>query len=248
MNNDIDEFNNIIKTASISNIDQVYIYNQENIDFRTVKIIGTQKRNYIIIDKGAILKNSIIDFRSENAIVYIKSDGVRANFLLGYGSCIYIDESTSFTNTANILAAEGHDIYIGKDCMFAENINITNSDGHPIFDNSGMRINGGGDIIIGNHVWVGRNTDILKNTVLDSGCIIGSRSVVTKSIPYASIAVGAPAQIKKRDVLFSKETTVRHERLFFNEDKAYHPKKLINNEKSFLTYIKDFIYKNNGIF
>ncbi|WP_313824952.1 hypothetical protein [Leclercia sp.] len=248
MNNDIDEFNNIIKTASISNIDQLYIYNQENIDFRTVKITGTQKRNYIIIDKGAILKNSIIDFRSENAIVYIKSDGVRANFLLGYGSCIYIDESTSFTNTANILAAEGHDIYIGKDCMFAENINITNSDGHPIFDNSGMRINGGGDIIIGNHVWVGRNTDILKNTILDSGCIIGSRSVVTKSIPYASIAVGAPAQIKKRDVLFSKETTVRHEKLFFNEDKAYHPKKLMNNEKSFLIYIKDIIYKNNGIF
>ncbi|MBD1405735.1 acyltransferase [Leclercia adecarboxylata] len=248
MNNDIAEFNNKIKTASISQLDQVFIYNQENIDFRTVKILGTQKRNYIIVEQGIILKNSIIDFRSENSIVYIKSDGVRANFLLGYGSCIYIDESTSFTNTANILASEGYDIYIGKDCMFAENINITNSDGHPIFDNSGMRVNEGGDIIIGNHVWIGRNTDILKNTTLDSGCIIGSRSVVTKNIPYASIAVGAPAQIKKRDVLFSKETTVRHEHVLFNEVKAYYPRKLMNNEKIFLLYIKDFIYKNNGIF
>lgn len=242
----IKSFNETISASTVKALDNVIIYNYHNIDESTVKIIGTNKFNCIIIAPNVTLKNSIIDFRSENSIVYVKSSGIRANFMLGFGSCVYIDELTTFTNTANILGAEGNDIYIGKDCMFAEHVNITNSDGHPIYDYNGKRLNEGGDIIIGNHVWIGRNSDILKNVIIQSGSIVGSRSVVTKSIPYASIAAGAPAQIKKENIVFSKETTVRQATTSYNEERSYHPERLAGNEKEFLSFIKRSICKKNS--
>lgn len=247
MNDNIHRFNQTISEAVVSNISDVFVYHFDNIDFKTVKFIGGNKFNCVIVDRDIALKNTIIDFRAENSIVYLKSGAVRCNLLLGYGSLVFIDSDTSFTNAGNIIAAEGFDVFIGKDCMFAENVTISNTDGHPIWSSEGNRINEGGDIIIGEHVWIGRNSDILKGVTLDSGCIIGSRSVVTKDVPYASIAVGSPAKVKMNDICFSKETTVRRQKLKFDSKSSYFPKKLKNNEKDFMSLMKNYIYKLNGI-
>lgn len=50
---------------------------------------------------------------------------------------------------------------------------------------------------IGNDVWIGANTVILKGITIGNGAIIGAGSVVTKSIPPYAIAVGNPAKILK---------------------------------------------------
>jgi acetyltransferase-like isoleucine patch superfamily enzyme len=53
-------------------------------------------------------------------------------------------------------------------------------------------------VIIKNNVWVGGNSTILPGVIIEEGCIIGAGSVVTKSIPPYSIAVGNPAVVIKR--------------------------------------------------
>ena len=54
------------------------------------------------------------------------------------------------------------------------------------------------DVKICNNVWIGEYVSILPGVTLGEGCIIGSMSVVTNSIPPYTIAVGAPAKpIKK---------------------------------------------------
>ncbi|MCI1268636.1 MAG: acetyltransferase [Ruminococcus sp.] len=50
---------------------------------------------------------------------------------------------------------------------------------------------------IGNNVWIGENVVILAGSVIGDGCIIGANSVVNSNIPCNSLAVGAPARIKK---------------------------------------------------
>ena len=50
---------------------------------------------------------------------------------------------------------------------------------------------------IGNDVWVGANSVILKGIKVSHGAIIGAGSVVTKNIPPYSIAVGNPAKVIK---------------------------------------------------
>lgn len=50
---------------------------------------------------------------------------------------------------------------------------------------------------IGNDVWIGANSVILKGVKIGNGVIIGAGAVVTKDIPPYAIAVGNPAKIIK---------------------------------------------------
>lgn len=50
---------------------------------------------------------------------------------------------------------------------------------------------------IGNDVWVGANSVVLKGRTIGDGAIVGAGSVVTRDIPPYAIAVGNPAKIVK---------------------------------------------------
>ena len=52
-----------------------------------------------------------------------------------------------------------------------------------------------GKIKIGNNVWLGRNVTILKGVTIGDDVIIGAGSIVNKSIPSNSVAVGSPAKV-----------------------------------------------------
>ena len=52
-------------------------------------------------------------------------------------------------------------------------------------------------IKIGNNVWIGESVIIMPGVEIGEGCVIGAHSVVTKSIPKYSIAVGSPAKVIK---------------------------------------------------
>lgn len=56
-----------------------------------------------------------------------------------------------------------------------------------------------GDIVIGNDVWIGRESVIMPGVKVGDGSIIGAYSVVTNDIPPYSVVGGNPAKfIKKR--------------------------------------------------
>ncbi len=56
-----------------------------------------------------------------------------------------------------------------------------------------------GDTIIGNDVWIGRESIIMPGVKIGNGCIIAAYSVVTKDIEPYSVVGGNPAKfIKKR--------------------------------------------------
>lgn len=54
-----------------------------------------------------------------------------------------------------------------------------------------------GNIVIGDDVWIGANVTILPNVTIGKCSVIGAGSVVAKSIPPFSIAVGVPAKVSK---------------------------------------------------
>lgn len=53
------------------------------------------------------------------------------------------------------------------------------------------------DLIIGNDVWIGCNSTILRGVEIGDGAIVGANSVVTKDVPPYAIVVGCPANIIK---------------------------------------------------
>ncbi|KAG6024055.1 hypothetical protein E4U41_001872 [Claviceps citrina] len=50
---------------------------------------------------------------------------------------------------------------------------------------------------IGDDCWIGGNTTIMPGVKIGKGCTVGSGSVVTRSIPDFSVAVGTPARVIK---------------------------------------------------
>jgi acetyltransferase-like isoleucine patch superfamily enzyme len=61
------------------------------------------------------------------------------------------------------------------------------------------------DVIIEDNVWIGDGVCILPGVTIGFGTIIGANSVVSKSIPSLSIAVGIPAKVIKIFNINSKE-------------------------------------------
>lgn len=55
-----------------------------------------------------------------------------------------------------------------------------------------------GPIIIERNSWIGDGVVILGNVTIGEGSIVGANSVVTKSIPPLSVAVGSPAKVIKK--------------------------------------------------
>lgn len=132
---------------------------------------------------------------------------------------IKIDRNCSFVSTVISCADNGSLVDIGEDCMFSNGVTIMPSDFHSIIDiNTNKRINYAQDINIGRKVWVGMEAMILKGGGVGDNSIIGAKSVVVSYIDPYSIAVGVPAKIVKKDVVWERERRPREFRQPLNDD------------------------------
>jgi acetyltransferase-like isoleucine patch superfamily enzyme len=58
-------------------------------------------------------------------------------------------------------------------------------------------------VAIGRNSWLGQNAVVLPGVTIGEHCVIGANSVVNRSIPDFSIAVGTPARVVKT---FNRQT------------------------------------------
>lgn len=105
------------------------------------------------------------------------------------------------TSTESLQIAAHSTITIEDDVMFASNIHI--NDGFHGFKNANepfkyQPIFHISPILIREGCWIGQNAVILPGVTIGEYSIIGANSVVNKSIPPRSIAVGSPARVIKR--------------------------------------------------
>lgn len=117
------------------------------------------------------------------------------------GGLIKIGNNVSIGNNTMIYASEDGGIEIGDDTIIAAQCYIIDM-------NHGMKKgqlirnqeNIAQKVVIENDVWIGANVTVLKGSHIESGTVIGAKSLVNNRIPENSIAIGIPARsIKMRE-------------------------------------------------
>lgn len=153
------------------------------------------------IKQGAKLlyKKILYGYKSDSKsyIKFLKKQGIK------------IGENVTFyePNTNYIDYQKGFLIEIGDNVEITRGVIIITHDySWALFKkNTGEIIGSRGKVKIGNNVFIGINTIIMKNVTIGNNVVIGANSVVTKDIPDNTVVCGNPAKIiKKYDEFYEK--------------------------------------------
>lgn len=121
---------------------------------------------------------------------------------VGPGSVLHIEGDfsigrSSLTADAKIICEESIDI--GDGCAISWGVTILDSDRHTHYQN-GEKNQSTAPVDIGDNVWIGHNSSIMKGVTINDGAIIASNSVVTEDVPAKTLAAGVPARPIAEDV------------------------------------------------
>jgi acetyltransferase-like isoleucine patch superfamily enzyme len=105
---------------------------------------------------------------------------------VGEGCCLWAGDSTGR-------------IVLGDHVLLAPDVFVTASNyrtapGTPVMYQDKREA----DVIIGSDVWLGARVIVLPGVTIGDGVVVGAGSVVTRSLPAGSIAVGVPAKVVGR--------------------------------------------------
>jgi acetyltransferase-like isoleucine patch superfamily enzyme len=84
---------------------------------------------------------------------------------------------------------------IGARCMISWNCSIFDSIGHRMWLQSQDEAEIEAPITIGDDVWIGPYSIIMKGVTIGDNCIIGAGSVIRRDVPPNSLAYGNPARV-----------------------------------------------------
>lgn len=121
-----------------------------------------------------------------------------ANLTIGGGFC-----TSALTN----IICQGT-ISIGHNFLSSWNTYIMDTDLHGIIDlETGKTGNYVKPISIGNDVWIGMNSSILKGSTIPNGCIVAASSVVSRQFKITNtIIAGNPAVVVKNNIIIDNNT------------------------------------------
>lgn len=161
-------------------------------------------------------RNSVIKFNGNEASATIKPSKTQFNSVCmnieAYGE-IFIDEGAMFTSPNVLLIANNNTrenpskIIIGKNVLIAREVIIRTSDGHSLFNlGEDLPYNAPQDVIIGDNVWIGLRSVILKGSIIPNNSVIGACSLInSKFFEENTIIAGHPAKVIKQNIAWKKD-------------------------------------------
>lgn len=164
-------------------------------------IVLRHPRKVFIGNNVTIDSNCVLDAKGDDNEGIFISNGVfigRNSILSCKNGNIYLKEYVNIGFNCEIMSASS--VTVGEKTLIAAYSYIIGGDHeYSIIDKAVLdqeRTSKG--VELGDAVWLGAGVKVLDGVKIGRNSIIGAGAVVTKDIPENSIAVGNPAQIKKK--------------------------------------------------
>lgn len=163
----------------------------KNLNLYGLPVIAKTGRAKITIGSNCHIKSS---FLSNLVGLYQRS------IIVAKGSGKIVIGDRVGMSGVTIYAQKG--ITIGDKCIIGGNVKIIDNDFHPVdpqvryetpVDNYGIK-----PITIGNNVFIGCNSIILKGVHIGDNAVVGAGSVVCSDVPEGVLVAGNPAVVKKQ--------------------------------------------------
>jgi len=148
-------------------------------------------KELVVIDRNVVLAKRGTDSQlltgrgvriSRNCVLVVGEQG-----RLELGTRVIIGPNT------RIMAATS--VTIGARCMISWNCSIFDSIGHRMWMEGQDEAEIEAPISIGDDVWIGPYSIIMKGVTIGSNSIIGAGSVVRRNVPSGSLVFGNPARV-----------------------------------------------------
>ena len=134
---------------------------------------------------------------------------------ISIGDEVYIGPRAMFLCTES-------QIIIGNKVLFGPHVTIIGGDhrvtdvGRFIYDVHDKHPEDDQDVHIGDDVWIGTNTTLLKGVHVGRGAVVAAGALVVKDVPPYAIVGGVPAKVMK--YRFTPDQIRAHERQLYREE------------------------------
>ncbi|MDR0682124.1 MAG: acyltransferase [Dysgonamonadaceae bacterium] len=161
------------------------------------------KRSKLILHANVLL--NINKYTRSHAECYLRlRDGaemiVTGNVNMYYGATIEVHVNGNLTigqchiNTGAVIIC-AYKMKIGSGVLIARLVHIMDSDTHHVFDEDGNKTNIPKEVIIGDNVWLGVKSTILRGVTIGCGSIVSANSVVLNRVKEHVLVAGMPARV-----------------------------------------------------
>lgn len=168
-----------------------------------------------MIQIGVPMKTLSHDDRTPSCLYFKDNTGKikfygKADFFESISIRIYdngiLEIGEGFFSNCNASINVSKKVTIGKMAQWGWNVEIIDTDGHDILDENGNKTNADKEIVIGDNVWIGAKSAILKGAVIPDGCVVGYGSIVSKRFDEKNtIIAGVPAKVLKHNIQWRRE-------------------------------------------